>query len=356
LRGLDRHIIVLAYGQSKVDAGRAEHRGLAGMERRDFLIAVAGAFSLWPVTVRAQKPRDIGVLMSTGADDPEGQKRIAAFLQALGELGWTDGRNVRINLRWSAGDPDVIRKHAMELVASMPDVILASGGSVASSVLQISRTVPTVFTLTPDPVGAGFVDSLARPGGNATGFTNLDYSMSGKWLGVLKEIAPQVTRAAVLRDPALPQGLGAWGAIQTTAPSVGIEVSPVNVRDAGEIERAITAFARTSNGGLIVPGSGLALAHRSLILALAAQHRLPAVYFDRLFVTEGGLISYGSDTIDPHRRAAGYVDRILKGEKPADLPVQAPTRYQLVINLKTTKALGLTVPQTLLARADELID
>jgi putative tryptophan/tyrosine transport system substrate-binding protein len=328
------------------------------MRRRAFITLLGGA-AAWPLAARAQQPermRRIGVLMSTTADDPLGQARIAAFLHGLQQLGWTDGRNVRIDARWSAGDADRSRRYAAELVGLAPDVILASGGSVAGPLLQATRTVPIVFTLTPDPVGAGFVDSLARPGGNATGFTNLEYGLSAKWLELLKEIAPRVTRAAVLRDPAIPQGTGQWGAIQTAGPSVGIEVSPVNVRDAGEIERGVTAFARQPNGGLIVSGSGLANVHRDLIITLAGRYKLPAVYFERYFVTGGGLISYGTDSIDPHRRAAGYVDRVLKGEKPADLPVQATSKYQLVINLKTAKTLGLEVPTTLLARADEVIE
>jgi len=300
--------------------------------------------------------RRIGVLMSLAADDREGQARLAAFVQSLRELGWTDGRNVRIDVRWAAGIANDARKYAAELVALAPDVILVSGGSDVGTVLQTTRIVPIVFTLTPDPVGAGFVDSLARPGGNATGFINYEYNISGKWLELLKEIAPRVTRAAVLRDPATPQGTGQFGAIQSVAPSLGLEVSPVNVRDAGEIERAVAAFARGSNGGLIVTGSGLAVVHRNLIITLAARYKLPAIYFERLFVTAGGLISYGPDQIDPHRRAAAYVDRILKGEKPTDLPVQAPTKYESAINLKTAKALGLTVPPTLLARADEVIE
>jgi putative ABC transport system substrate-binding protein len=271
-------------------------------------------------------------------------------------LGWTDGRNLQIDTRWAAGNAEDIRKYAAELTALAPDVILASGGSVAGPLVQATRTVPIVFTQTPDPVGAGFVDNLARPGGNATGFTLFEYGMGGKWLEVLKEIAPSVTRAAVLRDPTIPQGPGQWGAIQTAAPSFGIEVVPFNLRDASEIERAIVAFARSSNGGLIVTGSGLAVVHRDMIITLAARHRLPAIYPLRAFVSGGGLISYGADSLDPHRRAAGYVDRILKGEKPADMPVQAPTKYELAINLKTAKALGLEVPPALLARADEVIE
>jgi putative tryptophan/tyrosine transport system substrate-binding protein len=329
------------------------------MKRREFFTLIGGAAAAWPLAVRAQqgeRARRIGVLMSTAANDPVGQARIAAFLQGLQYLGWTDGGNVRIDARWGGGNADVIRKYAAELVGIAPDVILASGGSVAGPLLQATRSVPIVFALAPDPVGAGFVDTLARPGGNATGFTSHEYGLSAKWLELLKEIAPRVTRAAVLRDPAIPQGSGQWGAIQTAGPSVGIELSPVNMREAGEIERGVTAFARQPNGGLIVSGSGLANVHRDLIIALAARHKLPAVYFERYFVTGGGLISYGTDSIDPHQRAAGYVDRILKGEKPADLPVQAASKYQLVINLKTAKALGLEVPPTLLARADEVIE
>src|SRR5262245_46432130 len=300
--------------------------------------------------------RRIGALMNLAADDPEGQARIAAFLQALQELGWTDGRNVRFEYRWAAGNADDVRKYAAELVALAPDVILASGGSVAGPLLQVTRSVPIVFTLTPDPVGAGFVDSLTRPGGNATGFIQFEYGMSGKWVELLKEIAPHVTRVAVLRDPAIAQGIGQWAAIQTAAPSIGIEVSPVNVRDPGEIEQAVTAFARTPNGGMIVPGSALAVVNRNLIITLAARHKLPAIYYTRFFVSSGGLMSYGTDTITPFRLAAGYVDRILKGEKPADLPVQAPTKYDLVINLKTARALEIMVPSSLLARADEVIE
>jgi putative ABC transport system substrate-binding protein len=304
-----------------------------------------------------ERVRRIGVAMSTAEDDAESKARIAAFLQGLQQLGWADGRNVRIDTRWwGASDADANRRYAAELVALAPDVILASGGSVMAALLQATRTVPIVFTLTVDPVGAGYVASLVRPGGNATGFTSYEYSLSGKWLELLKEIAPGTTRAAVLRDPTIPQGIGLFGAIQAVAPSFGVEVSPIDVGDAPEIERGVTAFARSANGGLIVSGSGLAAAHRNLIITLAARHRLPTVYFQRFFVTSGGLISYGPDPIDPHRRAADYVDRILKGEKPADLPVQAPTKYVLAINLKTAKALGLDVPPALLARADEVIE
>jgi ABC-type uncharacterized transport system substrate-binding protein len=328
------------------------------IRRRDFITLLGGAAAAWPLAVRAQQAervRRIGVLVGL-AEDPEGRARIAAFQQALAQLGWTIGRNVRIDNRWGAGDADRIRTYAAELVVLAPDVILGPGSSVVGPLLQATRTVPIVFTQTADPVGAGFVDSLARPGGNATGFTLSEYGMGGKWLEVLKEIAPSATRAAVLRDSAIAQGIGLWGAIQTAAPSFGIEVSPVNVRDAPEIERAVAVFARSPNGGLIVTGSGLAIIHRDLIIALAARHKLPAVYFQRHFVAAGGLISYGPDAIDPHRRAADYVDRILKGEKPAELPVQNPTKFELVINLKTAKALGLEIPPSLLARADEVIE
>jgi len=300
--------------------------------------------------------RRIGVLMNLAADDPESSARVTAFAQGLQQLGWTDGRNVRIETRWAAGDADRYRKSATELVALMPDVILATGTSAVVPLQQATRTVPIVFVNVVDPVGAGLVASLARPGGNATGFTLYEYGMSGKWLELLKEIAPRVTRAAVLRDPARAPGIGQFAAIQAVAPSLGVELSPVDVRDAGEIERAITAFARSPNNGLIVTASPSAAVHRKLIVTMAARHQLPAVYPYRYFVTGDGLISYGPDSIDPYRRAAAYVDRILKGEKPADLPVQAPTKYELAINLKTAKALGLTVPNTLLVSASEVIE
>ena len=327
------------------------------MRRRAFIAALGGAVA-WPVVARgqqAERVRRIGVLLST-ANDPEGQARVAAFQQGLLQLGWTEGRNIRIDTRWAAGNADDIRKYAAELIALAPDVILANGSAVVAPLLQATRTIPIVFVFVPDPVGAGYVDSLSRPGGNATGFTLFEYATSAKWLELLKEIAPRVTRAAVIRDPNISAGLGQWGAIQTAAPSAGMEVSPVNMRDNDEMERAITAFARFANGSLIVTGSALALVHRDLIIALAARHRLPAIYWNRVFVTGGGLISYGPDPLDQFRSAAGYVDRILKGEKPADLPVQAPTQYELVINLKTAKALGLEVPHSLLARADEVIE
>jgi ABC-type uncharacterized transport system substrate-binding protein len=329
------------------------------MKRRQFIALLGGGAAAWPLAARAQqgeRVRRIGVLVSIAPDDPEAQARVAAFIHELQQLGWADGRNLRIDIRWGAGDAERIRRYAAELVALAPNAILAVGGGAVGPLLQTTRTVPIVFTLTPDPVGAGFVDSLARPGGNATGFTNFEYGIGGKWLELLKEIAPRVTRAAVLRDPAIPAGIGQFGAIQAVAPSFGIELRPVDVRDAGEIERAVATFARSSNDGLIVTSNALALVHRNLIVTLAARHRLPTIYPFRFFVTAGGLASYEPDSIDPQRRAASYVDRILKGEKPADLPVQAPTKYELAINLKTAKALGLDVPTSLLARADEVIE
>jgi putative tryptophan/tyrosine transport system substrate-binding protein len=329
------------------------------MKRREFITLLGGAAVAWPLAAGAQQTervRRIGVLIGTAADDPIGQARVAAFQQGLQQLGWTADRNVRIDIRWAGADADHRRKYAAELVALAPDVILASSGAVVGPLRQATRTVPVVFTETSDPVGAGFVDSLARPGGNVTGFLSFEYSMGGKWLELLKQIEPGVTRAAILRDPAIPSGTGQWGAIQPVAPALGVELRPIDVNDAGEIERAITAFARSSNGGMIVTASSLTLLHRDRIIALAARHKLPAIYFQRVFVAGGGLASYGPDTIDAHRRAAGYVDRILKGEKPADLPVQSPTKYEVVINLKTARALGLEVPPTLLARADEVIE
>jgi putative ABC transport system substrate-binding protein len=329
------------------------------MKRRTFIWLLGGAAAAWPLAARAQQPermRRIGVLMNLTADDPEAPARIAAFAQGLADLGWTIGRNLRLDYRWGAGDAERIRKDAAELVALAPDVILSSGTPTVAAVQQATRSVPIVFAQVVDPVGAGYVDSLARPGGNATGFLVWEYSIAGKWLELLKEIGPRVTRAAVLRESAIAAGPALFGVIQAAAPSLGVELRPVDVRDAGAIERAITAFAQGANGGLIVTGSTLAAVHRDLIVTLAARHRLPAVYAFRYFVTSGGLISYGPDSIDPFRRAAGYVDRILKGEKPADLPVQAPTKYELVVNLKTAKALGLDMPTTVLARADEVIE
>ena len=294
--------------------------------------------------------------MAITADDPEAKSRVAAFEQGLQQLGWTVGQNVRIDYRWAGVNIDDLRRNAAELAALAPDVILAHSSASVAPLLQATRTVPIVFTLVSDPVSAGYVDSLAHPGGNATGFTNLDYVIGAKWLELLKDIAPGMTRAAVIRDTTIAVGIGQLGAIQSVAPSFGVEVRPIDVRDAGEIERAITAFARSANGGLIVTGSPATSVHRKLIIALAARHQLPAVYSTRYFVTDGGLISYGPDFVDEFSRAAGYVDRILKGEKPADLPVQAPTKYELTINLKTAKALGIEVPHSLLARADEVIE
>jgi putative tryptophan/tyrosine transport system substrate-binding protein len=328
------------------------------MRRREFIMLIGSAAAAWPVAARAQqldRVRRIGVLAYLAADDAEGQARLAAFAQALKQLGWSEGGNLRIDTRWATADD--IRRHAAELVALAPDVLVAATGTATvAPLLQATRTVPIVFVTVIDPVGAGFVASLARPGGNATGFTIYEYGMSGKWLELLKEIAPGVTRAAVLRDPAVASGIGQFGAAQAVAPSLGMELSPVDVSDAAEIERAVTAFARAGNGGLIVTGGARAIAHRQLIIALAARHRLPAVGPGRFFVAAGGLISYGPDLIDQFRRAAGYVDRILKGEKPAELPVEAPTKYELVINLRTAKALGLDVPAPLLARADVVIE
>jgi putative ABC transport system substrate-binding protein len=328
------------------------------LRRRDFIVLFGGAVA-WPAMAGAQQTermRLIGVLLPATAGDAGMQARIAAFHQGLALLGWSIGRNVRIDTRWTTTDAAEIRRHAAELAALAPDVILAHAATTVGPLLQATRTVPVVFPAVVDPVGAGFVDSLARPGGNATGFMNYEYSLSGKWLELLKQIAPGLTRVAVLRNAATASGPGQFAAVQAMAPSLSVEVNPVNVRDAGEIERDVAAFARAPNGGLIVTASPAAQLHRDLIVALAARHKLPAVYFDRLFVAAGGLIAYGPDQIDMYRRAAGYVDRILKGEKPADLPVQAPTKYELAINLKTAKALGLAVPQTLLASADEVIE
>jgi putative ABC transport system substrate-binding protein len=326
--------------------------------RRQFISALGGAAAAWPRAVRAQqgeRVRRIGLLQGLTADDPVAQANNAAFVQGLQQLGWTDGRNVHIDFRWGAGNVADMRKNAAELVALAPDVILAVSQGVGS-LLQVTHTVPVVFVIVPDPVGSGFVESLSRPGGNATGFLMFEYSLCGKWLELLKEIAPGVTRAAMLRDAADPSGIGELAAIQSVAPAVGLDVSPLNMGNAAEIERAVAAFAQTANGGLIVSSSALTVVHRDLIITLAARHKLPAVYFQRFFVASGGLISYGPNFLDQFRRAAGYVDRILKGEKPADLPVQAPTKYELVVNLKTAKALGLVIPQAMISRADEVIE
>jgi putative ABC transport system substrate-binding protein len=325
------------------------------MKRREF-IALVGGVAAMPVVARAQQNeqvRRIGVLMPFPKDSPEGQARIAAFLQEMQKLGWTEGRNLQIEYRWDAGD---LRKAATELVTLSPDVILASSTPAVAALQQATRTVPIVFTQVADPVSAGFIVALAKPGGNTTGFTNYDYDIGAKWLEVLKEIAPHVTRVGVIRDPTLTSGIGQFAAVQSVAPTFRVEVSPLGGRDARDIENTVTEFARGSNCGLIVVATPLASNNRNLIISLAAQHRLPAVYPFRSYVADGGLISYGSDSVDPHRQAAGYVDRILKGEKPADLPVQAATKFELVINLKTAKALGLTVPSSLLSRANAVIE
>jgi putative tryptophan/tyrosine transport system substrate-binding protein len=329
------------------------------LKRREFISLLGCSAAAWPLAARAQqgeRMRRIGMLQGLAANDPEGRDRFDALLHALQQLGWTDGRNIQIVHRFTDGDIDRARAYAAELVALAPDLVVTSGASTVGVMLQVSRAVPVVFVGAADPVGAGFVDSLARPGGNVTGFTSYEYSMSGKWLELLKEIAPRVKRVAVLRDPDISAGTGQFASIQTAAPSLGVELTPINVRDPAEIERSVAAFVRSGDGGLIVTTSASVLAHRDLIITLAGRHKLPAVYYARLYVTVGGLASYGPDYVDQYRRAAEYVHRILRGEKPADLPVQAPTKYELVINLKTARALGLDVPPTLLARADEVIE
>jgi len=327
--------------------------------RRELITLLGGAVAAWPVAARAQQSermRRIGVLMNMAADDPESQARLSAFVQGLQEFGWTVGRNVRIDYRWGEGDAERYRRQAAELFALEPDVILSWGAEVARKAQNASRVVPVVFAQSIDPVGSGMVASLARPGGNATGFTQFEYSLSGKWLELLKQIAPGVTRMAVLRDSGSSGGIGQWAIIQAGASSSGVEAFPINLREAAQIEHAVAEFARPGNGGLIVTMSVLGVRHRQLIITLAARHKLPAIYPERFYIAGGGLISYGPNIVDQYRRAAGYVDRILKGEKPADLPVQAPTKYELAINLSTAKTLGLTVPETLLARADEVIE
>jgi ABC-type uncharacterized transport system substrate-binding protein len=329
------------------------------MKRREFITLLGGAAAAWPLAAWAQQPertRRIGVLMPLVADDSEAQTRLASFAQGLERLGWTIGRNIRIETRWTAGDAERIRTGVAELLALEPDAILATGSTTVGPLRRATRAVPIVFVVVPDPVGAGFVANLARPGGNVTGFIAFEYGISPKWLEILKQLAPGVTRVAVIRDPDISAGIGQFGAIQAVAASFGVETIPVGVRNTGEIEHDIAAFAQKSNGGLIVTGSAWAVVHRKLIVALAARHKLPAVYWDRAPVISGGLISYGADLPDQYRRAADYVDRILKGEKPGDLPVQQPTKFELVINLKTAKALGLEIPPTLLARADEVIE
>jgi putative tryptophan/tyrosine transport system substrate-binding protein len=329
------------------------------MRRRKLIALIGGAAVAAPFTAQAQQAgrmRRIGVLVNLAKDDPLGQERQKAFAQGLQALGWMEGRDVQIDTRWGEGDADQFRKYAAELIALEPDVLLATSGATMPALMQATRTVPIVFVQVPDPVGSGFVTSLARPGGNATGFTQFDFSLSGKWLEVLKELAPGVTRVGVLRDPGDPAGTGQFGAIQIAAPSHGMEVRPIDVREPIEIENGTAALANVPNGGLVITGSAPSAVHRDLIIKLAAQHRLPAVYPYRFYATDGGLVSYGPDTIDPYRQAASYVDRILKGAKPADLPVQAPTKYELVINRKTAKSIDLALPQALLARADEVIE
>ena len=330
------------------------------MRRREFITLLGGAAAAWPVAARAEQleqMRRIGVLMNTGADESESQARLAAFMQGLQELGWAAGRNLRIDYRWSPGDLARLRKDAAELVALRPEVILAGVGPTTVALQQVTRTIPIVMAQGIDPVGNGYVDSLARPGGNTTGFIQFEYSLAGKWMELLKEAAPGTTRVGVLREPGVPAAaIGQWTMIQAVAQSVGAELKPIELRDPNEIERALSAFARSPNAGLIVVVSAASLTHRDLIITLAARHRLPTVYAYRVFVTHGGLITYGPDIASQYRRAAGYADRILKGENPADLPVQAPTKYELVINLKTARALGLDVPPSLLARADEVIE
>ena len=328
------------------------------MRRRDFIGVVVGLVA-WPIAARAQKRgeiRRIGVLMDRAADDPQGQARLLAFRHALQQLGWSDGYNVRIETRWGEDDVESERKYAAELAALAPDVILASGTLSVAALQRVTHTLPIVFAAVTDPVGDGFVDTLSWPGGNTTGFMLFEYSLSGKWLELLKQVAPRVTQAGIVRVPNLPSAAAEFASLQAVARYIGMEITPLNIRDPGQIERAVAAFARSANSGLILPPSASGSVHRNLIITLAARYKLPAVYTYRFAVTEGGLISYGPDAVDQFRRAAGYVDRILKGEKPGDLPVEAPTKYELVINLKTAEALGLDVPTTLLARADELIE
>jgi len=328
--------------------------------RRQFIFMLGSAAAVaWPLAARAQlgeRIRRVGAMMLLAENDPEQKAWTEAFRQGMLEAGWTDGRNVQIDYRWGASESARARRYATELVALGPDVILAPGSVSVGPLLQATRDIPIVFVHVPDPVGAGFVESLSRPGGNATGFTSFEYGLGGKWLELLKEIAPRVTRVAIIRDPTITTGIGLWGAIQALAPSVGMESVPVNVRNPAEIERAVAAFARSSDGGLIITASAQAIRYRDLIVGLATRYKLPAVYYEHVFVHDGGLIAYGPDLVDQYRRSAGYVSRILKGEKPADLPVQAPTKYELAVNLKTAKALGLDVPATLLARATEVIE
>jgi ABC-type uncharacterized transport system substrate-binding protein len=326
--------------------------------RRELIALFGSTTAAWPLAVRgqqAERMRRIGALTGIG-DDASTQARFEALRQRLAQLGWTEGRNLRIDYRWGEGKLDSIRKHAAELAAQSPDVVLVSGGASLGAMLQASRAIPIVFTIAPDPVGSGFVGSLSRPGGNATGFMQFEYSLSGKWVELLKEIAPRVKRAAILWDPTIPAGIGQFAIVQSVAPSLGLEVIPIDVREASEMERGLSAFVRSGDGGMVVTANALSFVNRRLIAELAARHKLPAVYPAREFIASGGLISYGADFVDQYRRAADYVDRILRGEKPADLPVQAPIKYELVINMKTARALGIDVPPQLLARADEVIE
>jgi putative tryptophan/tyrosine transport system substrate-binding protein len=338
--------------------GTTKQGGSIGVRRRDFIALVAGGAAIMraSATLAQQRARRVGVLSPLAEDDPEDRRRMAAFLEELQRFGWRNGENLRIEQRRHLGSPVEAQRQAVELIAFEPDVLLAGGSSSAGALLNATRSVPIVFVFTPDPVGAGFVDSLSRPGGNATGFSQFEYSLGGKWLELLREIAPRIRRVGVLRDLTIAAGTGQFAAIQSAAPPVGIELVPIGLRDAAEIERGVAGLARAANGGLIATAGPSTAVHRELIIALAARHRLPAVYYDRFFVTEGGLVSYGPDLVEQHRQAAGYVDRILRGEKPADLPVQAPTKYELAINLKTAKAIGIEIPATLLARADAIIE
>ena len=327
------------------------------MRRREF-ISVLGSAAAWPVAVRAlkgERMRRIGILAGLPENDPEAQARVAAFVQRLDELGWTRGRNIHVDIRWGGGLSEDLRRFAGELARLNPDLLMATGGASLGPLVEATQTVPIVFAHVPDPLGAGFIDSLSRPGGNVTGFASFDYAIAGKWLELLKQIVPSATRISILRDPSYAPGIGQFAVLQAVAPSLSVELIPIKVKDVAEMEGSMAAYARSTNA-LVVTASALAIAHRDLIIKLAAQHKLPAIYFERDFVAAGGLISYGANSIEPYRLAAGYVDRILRGEKPSDLPVQAPTKYELVINMKTAKALGLTIPAALLARADEVIE
>jgi putative ABC transport system substrate-binding protein len=329
------------------------------MRRRDFIKVIAGSATVWPLSASAEyeRIRQIGVLIGgISPDDPKAQARKASVIEGLAQAGWIEGRNLRIDFRWGLGNAAIIRKSAAELLALAPDVVMVSGSAVLTAMLQVTHTVPIVFTLVVDPVGDGLVESLAQPGGNATGFLFFEYDISGKWLDLLKQVAPGITRAGVLRDPGLAADIGQFAVIQSVAPSLGLDVRPINVRDAGTIERAITDFARVPNSGLVIAASALVVANTDLIITLANRYKLPVIYYERTWVENGGLISYGPDILEQFKRAAGYIDRILKGEKPSSLPVQAPTKYELVVNLKTAKTLGLNIPPSILSSADKVIE